>query len=104
MKAHRTDAVSLVFALIFLAAAAWWLLAQIMDLSLPAVGWFVAGALILIGIGGLFGALRAGRSGAPAADPTSDLTTSPISGPPTDPDVVSGGSPVRDGTERSGQD
>ena len=48
MKPHRTDGVSLIFALIFLAVAGWWLIAQVVDLALPAVGWFVAGGLILL--------------------------------------------------------
>ena len=60
MKAHRTDGVSLTFGLIFLAIVAWWLVAQILHLSLPAVGWFLAGALILVGVFGLLGALRSG--------------------------------------------
>lgn len=85
MKAHRTDGVSLVFALIFLALAGWWLLAQIMDLALPAVGWFLAGALILIGVLGLFGALRSARS-TPSEVTPSEVTppevTLPESGPP----------------------
>jgi hypothetical protein len=66
MKAHRTDGVSLSFAIIFLAIVGWWLLAQVVDLDLPAVGWFVAGALILLGVLGLFGALRAARQPPPA--------------------------------------
>ncbi|MEU4379578.1 hypothetical protein AB0F80_08600 [Micromonospora echinofusca] len=61
MKAHRTDIVSFAFGLIFLGLAAWWLLAQLLGLALPAVGWFLAGALILIGLLGLVGALRSGR-------------------------------------------
>ncbi|MEO3775902.1 hypothetical protein ABGB16_03410 [Micromonospora sp. B11E3] len=61
MKAHRTDLVSLVFALLFLGLAAWWLSAQLLGLALPPVGWFLAGGLILIGMLGLVGALRAGR-------------------------------------------
>lgn len=83
MRAHRTDKVSLTFALIFLAIAAWWLVAQIIDLALPAVGWFVAGALILIGFFGLLGALRSGR-GAPPGDPRPTSTgefTAPGGGP-----------------------
>lgn len=75
MKAHRTDGVSLVFALIFLAVAGWWLLAQILDLALPAVGWFVAGALILVGVLGLFGALRSARS-TPSETTPSEATPS----------------------------
>lgn len=70
MKAHRTDGVSLVFALIFLGVAAWWLFAQLMHLTLPAVGWLLAGALIAVGALGLVGALRANRSGRRKADRT----------------------------------
>lgn len=61
MKAHRTDLVSLAFGLVFLALSVWWLLARILGLTLPPVGWFLAGALILIGVLGLAGALRSGR-------------------------------------------
>lgn len=77
MKAHRTDGVSLVFALIFLALAGWWLLAQRLDLALPAVGWFLAGALILVGVLGLLGALRSGRSTPPASVPATPTAASP---------------------------
>ncbi|SBV29665.1 hypothetical protein GA0070620_5245 [Micromonospora krabiensis] len=92
MKAHRTDLVSFAFGLIFLALAAWWLSAQLLGLALPPVGWFLAGALILIGVLGLVGALRSGRyaaqdgtadAGAPAVGPTSGLPAdvpAPISG------------------------
>ncbi|SCL63540.1 hypothetical protein GA0070608_2812 [Micromonospora peucetia] len=72
MKVHRTDIVSFAFGLVFLGLAAWWLLAQLLGLALPPVGWFLAGALILIGLLGLVGALRSGRS-ADAA--TSDVAT-----------------------------
>ncbi|WP_201753268.1 hypothetical protein [Micromonospora rubida] len=61
MKAHRTDVVSLGFGLVFVALAGWWLLAQLLGLDLPPVGWFLAGGLILIGVLGLVGALRSGR-------------------------------------------
>lgn len=78
MKAHRTDGVSLTFALIFLALAAWWLLAQLLHLALPAVGWIVALALILVGGLGLIGALRASRSAAKVTGPVEpDAATGP---------------------------
>lgn|SRR5690606_22775545 len=89
MKAHRTDGVSLVFALMFLALAGWWLLAQFLDLSLPAVGWFVAGALILIGLLGLFGALRSGRSAPATGAPTVPPAEIPVP-PPATPDDTGG--------------
>lgn len=70
MRAHRTDPVSLTFALVFLAIAAWWLVAKLLDLTVPDAGWFVAGLLIIVGVLGLLGALRAGRaSAAPATAP-----------------------------------
>ncbi|TDB69464.1 hypothetical protein E1182_29870 [Micromonospora sp. KC721] len=61
MRAHRTDLVSLLFGLLFVGFSLWWLLAQILGLALPPIGWFLAGALLLIGLLGLVGALRSGR-------------------------------------------
>ena len=90
MKAHRTDGVSLSFAIIFLAIVGWWLLAQVVDLDLPAVGWFVAGALILLGVLGLLRrAARgpaAGRRRAPVEPVRSRLTRSSLRRTPDDRD------------------
>ncbi|MEU5940628.1 hypothetical protein ABZ807_15895 [Micromonospora sp. NPDC047548] len=61
MRVHRTDLVSLAFGLLFLGLSVWWLLAQILGLALPPVGWFLAGALLVTGLLGLIGALRSGR-------------------------------------------
>ena len=61
MKPHRTDGVSLSFGLIFLLIAAWWAVAQVVTVRLPAAGWLVAGVLILFGALGLLGAIRSGR-------------------------------------------
>ena len=61
MRPHRTDGVSLSFGLIFLLVALWWAVSQVVDLHLPALGWLVAGALILFGVVGLLGAIRSGR-------------------------------------------
>ncbi|TWJ25945.1 hypothetical protein JD76_06123 [Micromonospora endolithica] len=72
MRAHRTDLVSLAFGMLFLGFAAWWLLAQILGLVLPPVGWFLAGALLLVGVLGLVGALRSARSPRPAPVAPSD--------------------------------
>ncbi|WP_422773231.1 hypothetical protein ACN28C_10070 [Plantactinospora sp. WMMC1484] len=93
MKAHRTDGVSLTFALIFLAIATWWLFAQLMHLTLPAIGWLVAAGLIGVGALGLVGVLRANRSGRqPATEPAGPTVTEPArstdtgSARPTGPD------------------
>ena len=61
MKPHRTDGISLSFGLIFLLIAAWWAVAQVLTVRLPAAGWLIAGVLILFGALGLLGAIRSGR-------------------------------------------
>jgi len=63
MRRHRTDTPSLVFALIFLGAVAWYVLGG--SLTLPALGWFVAGILILVGLVGLVSTVRSGRPAVP---------------------------------------
>jgi hypothetical protein len=68
MKAHRTDGLSLTFGVIFLALTGWWAVGQAVDLALPNLGWFVAGALIVLGALGLVGALRGNRAPAPPVD------------------------------------
>ncbi len=65
MKSHRTDVLSLVFGLVFLLIAAWWLIGRSVSIGLPMVGWIVAAALISLGAVGLVGALRANRSDNP---------------------------------------
>jgi hypothetical protein len=65
MKPHRTDGVSLSFGLIFLLIALWWALSRMMTIQLPALGWLVAGGLIMFGVIGLLGAIRSGRSTQP---------------------------------------
>nr|WP_197087965.1 hypothetical protein [Micromonospora sp. HK10] len=87
MKAHRTDLVSFAFGLVFLALAVWWLLAQILGLNLPPVGWFLAGALILIGLLGLIGALRSGRH---AGNGTAPQPVTTVAAPYEDPAPTSG--------------
>ena len=62
MRPHRMDAVSLGFGLFFLLCPLLWVALHNVDLRLPDVGWFVAGALILVGVLGAIGALRSGRS------------------------------------------
>jgi hypothetical protein len=93
MKAHRTDRVSLTFGMIFLVVAGWWLVAQTLDLTLPAVGWFVAGGLILFGLLGLLGALRSARSDPAAQAAGSPASSSPATGAPATGSPLAG-SPV----------
>jgi hypothetical protein len=61
MKPHRTDGVSLSFGLIFMSIVVWWAVSRVVDLELPAVGWLVAGGLILFGVLGLLNAIRSGH-------------------------------------------
>ncbi|NJC16292.1 hypothetical protein F4558_006118 [Micromonospora profundi] len=98
MKAHRTDLVSFAFGLLFLALSAWWLLAQLLGLVLPPVGWFLAGALILIGVFGLVGALRSGQSGRPTPDDVAPTTAGTEPGEPTSgaPTLTFGSTPTWD--------
>lgn len=105
MNRHRTDSVSLAFALAFLTIVAWWLVARTFHLVLPGIGWFVAAALILLGILGLLGALRTGRSStsseaappaepdAAASDPTSGAATADPDGSVTAPPATDDGRP-----------
>lgn len=84
MKAHRTDLLSLAFGLLFLASATWWLLAQVVGLAFPPIGWFLAGALVVLGVLGVLGAVRSVRS----AGAATDQPTGAVSEPPaavTDP-------------------
>lgn len=62
MNRHETtDVLSLTFGALFLAIVAWWLVFRSVHIDLPSAGWFFAGALILLGAGGLAAALRPHR-------------------------------------------
>jgi hypothetical protein len=61
MKPHRTDGVSLTFALLLFAVVGGWLLKSVSDVSLPGIGWMFAGALIFFGVLGLLGTRRSGN-------------------------------------------
>lgn len=111
MKPHRTDGVSLSFGLIFLVVVAWWLVAQVVDVRLPTLGWFAASVLILLGGFGLLGALRAGRAGPTGSTPApADPAIEPVSGVPAEvhADIVrelldgTGGVPMDPATARPG--
>jgi hypothetical protein len=76
MRPHRTDGVSLSFGIVFLLVVVWWAVSRVMTLHLPAVGWLVAGGLIVFGVIGLLGALRSARS-APAPAPAPEQPAEP---------------------------
>ncbi|MBB4695269.1 hypothetical protein [Paractinoplanes abujensis] len=67
MKPHRMDGVSLSFGVLFLLVALWWAVSRVITIHLPAVGWLVAGGLIVFGVIGLLGALRSARTPAESA-------------------------------------
>jgi len=83
MKAHRTDGVSLTFAALFFAIVAWWVVAQIVDIHVPAAGWWVAFGLIVLGLLGLVGAIRSARN-ARTAERAAAPSEQPVSGGTTD--------------------
>lgn len=58
MNKHSIDAVSLAFGLVFVVAVGWWALVHLVDVTLPGIGWFLAGALILFGLLGLVATAR----------------------------------------------
>ena len=61
MSRRRPDMAALVFGLVFLAAAVWWLLNNSFVLDLPSVGWIVALALIVVGALGIVSVVRGDR-------------------------------------------
>ena len=63
MNRHETDVLSLVFGLAFLVVAATWIVAKVVDISWLSIGWFFAGGMVLIGLLGVYSAIRPSRSG-----------------------------------------
>jgi hypothetical protein len=65
MTRHRTDVVSLLFGLLFIALAGWWAVAYYLgwtlDWNVPNFGWFAAGVLIVVGLFGVVASLRRDR-------------------------------------------
>jgi hypothetical protein len=83
MKPHRLDGVSLSFGLLFVLVALWWAIAEVVTVRLPALGWLIAGALILFGAVGLLGAIRSGRRDeVPAPVPAEAAVETPGDLPP----------------------
>jgi hypothetical protein len=65
MNRHDTDAVSLVFGVIFAAFVGWWLLLRWVTVDEPGPGWFLAGALLVLGALGILSTVRSARSRKP---------------------------------------
>ncbi len=66
MKRHDLDLLSLIFGLLFTAIAGWYFVSRYLnvDLNLPHLpngGWFVATALIVLGVLGVAASLRRSR-------------------------------------------
>jgi len=96
MKAHRTDAISLVFAVIFLAIFGWWVFAQVVNVNVPAAGWWVAFGLILLGLLGLVGAVRSARNAGAAQRSAAPVSPSADPFPSIDPEPTPAAEPTAD--------
>jgi hypothetical protein len=79
MKRHSTDATSLVFGVIFVGVAGWWLAGRYVkvDVDIPHLGWFAAAALIMIGLLGVAGSLRSERRDTERSEPPSTERSEP---------------------------
>ena len=63
MKRHDVDVVSLIFGVLFCLGAGWYFARHYFDFSwnIPNGGWFLAGALIVLGLLGIGASLRSHR-------------------------------------------
>ncbi len=61
---RRVDTPALIFGVIFLAIATWWLVDRRFAPHLPHAGWIVAVLLIAVGVLGITNAIRGGDRGA----------------------------------------
>ncbi len=57
MKSHRTDSLSLFFGVAFLLISGGYLASSYLSFDVPEAGWFIAGALIFLGLVGAVTAL-----------------------------------------------
>ena len=69
MNKHEIDAVSVAVGVAAIGLAAWWLLDRLIDIRRPDAGWFVAGALLLLGVLGLIAAIGSDRRRSPGDEP-----------------------------------
>ncbi|WP_117215875.1 hypothetical protein [Allorhizocola rhizosphaerae] len=76
MKSHRTDALSLFFGVAFILISGGYLASSYLRFDLPEAGWFIAGALIFLGLVGAITALvPSRRKEEPEQRPADDETT-----------------------------
>jgi hypothetical protein len=102
MRRHPTDSVSLFFGLAFVGIAVAYLGFELTGSEPPDVRWFLAFGLVLLGLLGVFNALRPRRAGpvAEPADEVGSVTDGPDAdaapSPPvdTDLDLVTGSEPT----------
>jgi hypothetical protein len=58
MSSRRVDSTALVFGIVFLAIAGWWLIDRVVDWHFANAGWFLAAILIAVGVAGIARAFR----------------------------------------------
>ena len=96
---HRADLISLFFGVLFLAVAGWWAASYFLDVTwildwdLPNLGWFAAGALILLGLAGILSSLRRDTPPpveTPAASPAPVGDPAPVDDPAPEGDRTPG--------------
>ena len=102
---HRTDYLSLIFGLLFLATAGWWAAAYyldwVFDVRLPDAGWVLAAGLIVLGLVGILASLRRDRrdlasgdgDGPPASESTGEAGPLAAGGRGAEPDQPTAGDP-----------
>lgn len=111
MKRHSTDVVSLLFGILFLSFASWWLIDRYVDIRIPHLGWITASVLIVVGLLGVAGSLRKDRNepvspsavpvGAPMSYAAASSYSAPTSSGPTSSGPTSSG-PTSSGPTSSG--
>jgi hypothetical protein len=84
VKRHETDALSLIFGLLFVAAATWWGVYQVFRASEVPVTLAVAITLVVVGAVGLFTAVPRRRSSPQPVIPAEPIVSDPVPAPSAD--------------------
>jgi len=77
---QRKDLVALTFGLIFVGVVVWWLIGELLNLTIPNAGFLAAAALLFAGVIGLLSTLRR-----PTAEPVGGDPAEGADRPETDP-------------------